>query len=136
MLIPNRLKSARKLVRICFFLVPVLFTVGAVLSIAGQAQTPATIAEQLTTAERITRSKWWPTKGNAPRTDYAGSGACAECHFAMVKSQPRHSMTTASVPATASDILRDHAGESLRLDAYEYKIVRQAGGAFEYSVTD
>jgi Cytochrome c554 and c-prime len=123
-------------VRICFFLVPVLFTLVAVLSIAGPAQTPATIAEQLTTAERITRSKWWPTKGNAPRTDYAGSGACAECHFAMVKSQARHSMAKASVPAAASDILRDHAGQSFRLDAYEYKIVRQASGAFEYSVAD
>ncbi len=121
---------------ICFFLVSSFLTLVAGLNMAGLAQTPATIADQLTTKERVERSKWWPTKGSAPRTAYAGSGACSECHSAVVKSQAQHSMAKASVPAANSEILRDHAGQSFRLDAYEYKIVREASGRFDYSVTD
>jgi hypothetical protein len=67
------------------------------------AQNPATITEQLTTAERIERSKWWPTGGRAGKNEYVGSRACEQCHYAIVKSQSRHSMAKASVPAEISD---------------------------------
>jgi hypothetical protein len=96
------------------------------------AQTPATITEQLTTPERIERSKWWPTDGRAGRDEYSGTRACEQCHLAIVKSQARHSMAKASAPAESSDALRDPAGQSFRLDEYEYKIIREANGAFHY----
>jgi hypothetical protein len=122
--------------RTWLFLAPWFLALLALVSMAGLAQTPSTIADQFTTQERIERSKWWPRKGKAARTEYAGSGACEGCHLAIVKSQARHSMAKASVPAVNSEILRDHAGQSFRLDAYEYKIVRDASGAFGYSATD
>lgn len=105
-------------------------------AIACRAQAPSTIADQFTTPERIEKSKWWPTSGKAPRTDYAGSGACQECHFAIVKSQAQHSMAKTSVPASKSDILHDHAGQSFRVETYDYKIVPEPNGAFSYTVTD
>src|SRR5689334_4449849 len=104
--------------------------------IACVAQTPSTIADQFTTPERIEKSKWWPTSGKAPRTDYAGNAACQECHFAIVKSQAQHSMAKTSVPASKSGILHDHAGEVFRVEMYDYKIVPEANGAFSYTVTD
>jgi len=100
------------------------------------AQNPATITEQLTTAERIERSKWWPTDGRAGKNEYAGSRACEQCHYAIVKSQSRHSMAKASVPAEISDALRDQAGRSFRLGDYEYKVIRGANGAFQYTASN
>jgi len=120
----------------CFFLAASLLVFVALMDMIGFTQTPSTMAAQLSTQERIEQSKWWPTNGKAPRTEYVGSGGCEECHYAIVKSQGRHSMAKASVPAANSDILRDHAGQSFRLDAYEYKIVRDASGRFGYTVTD
>lgn len=108
----------------------------AFLTLAGWSQTPSTIADQLTTPERIAKSKWWPTDGKAPRSDYAGLGACQECHFAIVKSQAQHSMAKTSVPAPKSDILRDHTGQVFRVDIYDYKIVPALNGAFSYTVSD
>lgn len=135
MLIRNQSSGSRNFIRPDFFLVLSLLTFVSILSIMGQAQTPATIADQLTTLERVERSKWWPTKGDAPRNTYLGSGACTQCHFAIVKSQAQHSMAKASIPASHSEILRQHAGQSFSLDGYEYKITRQSTEAFGYSVT-
>lgn len=127
-------KHPRKHLRVNFALV-LLVALITFLETAGLAQTPATIADQLTTQERIEKSKWWPTKGAAVRTDYLGMSACMECHFALVKSQARHSMAKASAPAANSEILRDHAGQNFQLDGYDYKITRQPDGRFNYSVT-
>ena len=122
-----------------------LFRSGSVAALIGLAlvaraacfaQVPATIAEQMTTQERIERSKWWPTSGRAARAEYLGPQACQECHYALVKSQSQHSMAKASVPASNSDILRQHAGQSFRLGAYDYNIAQGPNGTFRYSVTD
>jgi hypothetical protein len=117
--------------------VPLLVTL--VLVIAGYwafAQAPATITEQLTTPERIDKSKWWPTDGRAAKDEYAGSRACEQCHSIIVKSQSRHSMAKASAPAESSDTLRDAAGQSFRLGEYEYKITREADGSFHYTASN
>jgi len=100
------------------------------------AQNPATITEQLTTAERIERSKWWPTDGRAGKNEYVGSRACEQCHYAIVKSQSRHSMAKASAPAESSEVLRDQAGRSFRLGDYEYGVVHEANGAFQYTASN
>jgi hypothetical protein len=117
--------------------VPVLvITVIIIIGCWAFAQSPATITEQLTTAERIERSKWWPTDGRAGKNEYVGSRACEQCHYAIVKSQSRHSMANASVPAESSDVLRDQAGHSFRLGEYEYKIIREAEGRFHYTASN
>jgi hypothetical protein len=107
-----------------------------IFTIAGFAQTPSTIADQFTTPERVEKSKWWPTMGKAPRSDYVGPKGCQECHLAIVKSQGQHSMAKASVPAANSDVLREHASRGFRVDNYDYKIVADANGAFSYTVSD
>lgn len=113
---------------------PLCMIVAAAVACIGQ--TPSTIADQFTTPERLEKSKWWPTSGKAPRTDYAGTGACQECHFAIVKSQAQHSMAKTSAPASKSDILHDHAGQNFHVETYDYKITAEPNGAFSYTVID
>lgn len=111
----------------------------AVILLIGRfsiAQTPATLTEQLTTAERIESSKWWPTAGKAGRTEYVGSQSCGSCHSAIVKSQSAHSMAKASIPAENSGSLREASGQSFRLGDYEYKIAREADGTFHYTASN
>lgn len=45
-------------------------------------------------------------------------------------------MAKTSMQAANSGTLRDHAGQSFRLGAYEYKIVHEANGTFRYTVTN
>jgi hypothetical protein len=99
------------------------------------AQTPATITEQLTTPERIEKSKWWPTDGRAGKNEYVGSRACEQCHETFVKSQSLHSMAKASLPAESSEALRDASSQSFRIGEYEYKIIREADGTFHYTAS-
>jgi hypothetical protein len=115
-----------------------LVLAGVALLIAGClgfAQAPATITEQLTTPERIDKSKWWPTDGKAAKDEYVGARACEQCHATLVKSQAQHSMAKASMPAEKSEALRDAAGQSFRLGEYDYKIVREPDGSFRYSAS-
>ncbi|HEY6763750.1 MAG TPA: multiheme c-type cytochrome [Candidatus Sulfotelmatobacter sp.] len=103
---------------------------------AAFAQTPATLAEQFTTPERIAKSTWWPTDGRPGRNEYVGSRACAQCHSAIVTSQAAHSMARASFPAESSGPLRDASGQSFHLGDYEYKVIRQADGTFHYTASN
>lgn len=111
-------------------------TVLMMLASWAVAQTPATIKEQLTTPERIEKSKWWPTDGRAGKNEYVGSRACEQCHETIVKSQSLHSMAKASIPAESSDALRDASGQSFRIGEYEYKIIREADGTFHYTASN
>jgi hypothetical protein len=113
-----------------------LLVIRILISSFAFSQVPATITEQLTTRERIDRLKWWPTDGRAGRDEYVGPQACAECHFAIVKSQSRHSMAKASAPAEWSEALRDLDDPSFRLGEYEYKITREATGGFHYTASN
>lgn len=53
---------------------------------------PAAAVKQMTTDEHLAKPGWWPRKGDAPRSDYVGAAACAECHSTLVKSQQQHNM--------------------------------------------
>jgi hypothetical protein len=106
------------------------------LSLAVSAQLASTLADQFTTQERIERSAWWPTSGRAPRNDFLGSQACAECHSTLVKSQAQHAMARASVAAAKSPVLRDHAEQNFAIEGYEYRIIADANGSFRYTVSD
>jgi nitrate reductase cytochrome c-type subunit len=102
--------------------------------LAGYAQVPSTIADQLTTPERITRSNWWPTDGKAPRGQYVGPQACALCHSSLVKSQLQHSMARASVRAEDSGVLRDTANAQFQLGDDHYDLSRAPNGTLGYTV--
>ena len=122
-------------VLLLFLLLAFVSTPG-VMELPAVAQVPSTIAEQLTTQERIAKTKWWPTGGKASRDQYLGSKACELCHFALVKSQAEHSMAKGSRLAQDSQFLAAHAGADFHLGPYEYKIGRKQNGSFEYSVSD
>src|SRR5712672_435590 len=113
-------------------IIPLLFIIAS----WAFAQSPATITEQLTTPERIEKSKWWPTDGRAAKDEYVGARACEQCHATLVKSQAQHSMAKASMPAEKSEALRDAAGQSFRIGEYEYKIIREADGTFHYTASN
>lgn len=62
--------------------------------IAGEQ--PKTADRQMTSEEHIAKPGWWPRKGDAARSDYVGSAACAECHSTLFKGQQQHAMAHSS----------------------------------------
>ena len=101
--------------------------------VASQGQVPATISEQMSTADHLKQAGWWPTKSDAARTEYVGPHACAECHSKFAEGQSQHSMAHTALPAAESPLLG-------RKDAhytdgpFSYGIQLRDGGAY-YSVT-
>src|SRR5579863_8469311 len=57
------------------------------VSLAARAQSPQTMADQFSTAERLKKPGWWPTKGTAAKDDYVGAATCARCHYDIATSQ-------------------------------------------------
>lgn len=62
----------------------------------------------LLTSERIAGPGWWPTKGSAARSEYAGSATCAACHSSISESQARTPMFKAASRAEDASVLRLH----------------------------
>ena len=105
------------------------------LAVSATAQTPATIADQLSTPEHVKKPGWWPTKGTAPRTDFVGSSKCAACHSGIVRTQKETHMAQTSTAATASDLLRTHEKITFTLGPYNFQIAR-TGSDEMFSVTN
>jgi Cytochrome c554 and c-prime len=103
------------------------------LSLLAWAQVPATMADQMTSDERLARPGWWPRKGDAPRSDYVGPEVCAECHFALAQGQQQHAMAHSSMPVSQAEGLRQAA--SYDNGPYHYSIVPDKNGA-TYTVTN
>ncbi len=99
------------------------------------AQTPATIADQLSTPEHIKKAGWWPTKGTASREEFVGPATCASCHSDIAATQKLTHMAQDSTPAPQADLLRDHPKINYTLGPYNYQITR-AGSDEVFSVTD
>jgi len=77
----------------------------------------------LTTEMHVQNAGWWPTKGEAPRKEYAGTAACAQCHSAIAATYATAQMAHAAVPAAASEALQTHDHLSLQLGPFFDKIV-------------
>jgi len=116
------------------FLPRVIFFSLAV-SCASLAQTPATIADQLSTAEHVKQSGWWPTKGSAPRSAYAGPAKCASCHAEIAATQKETHMAQTAVPAPLSDLLRTRPKIDFTFGPYSYQIA-STGSDEIFSVTN
>jgi Cytochrome c554 and c-prime len=99
------------------------------------AQTPATIADQLSTPEHVKKAGWWPTKGSAARADFVGTGKCASCHSEIANTQKETHMAQDSMPAPLSDLLRTHEKINFTLGPYSYQIAR-TGSDEVFSVTN
>jgi hypothetical protein len=107
------------------------------LSVSFAWQQPGrAVLEQMSTEDRLRKEPWWPTKGNAARSEYAGPQACAACHEDIVTSQKQHSMAQASGPASVSQVLLANQDHSFRLGGFFYQITAQPDGSLQYSVND
>jgi len=81
----------------------------------------------MATADRIKDPGWWPTKGSAARSEYAGTAACRDCHPRESASQPSTSMARTAARADRSDVLR--ASPRLTFDNGGYTYAIAADGA-------
>jgi Cytochrome c554 and c-prime len=105
-----------------------------VVSLTLRAQQPATIADQLSTPERLRKYRWWPTQTKPAREDYVGNAACAQCHASIAVDYESTSMAQTSVPAADSEILRANPLK-YQLGPYTYQITQTPQGA-SYVVSD
>ena len=103
-----------------------LIIVCLLVSFATRAQSPQTIADQFSTAERLKKPGWWPTKGDAPRDEYVGSAACARCHADVAAAQKTTLMARTAMPAVDSELLRSHQKAELSQGPYTYQLTRGA----------
>lgn len=108
----------------------VITALGAAFSQSGNSsnrapvpeQSPKTITEQFSTAERLQHAGWWPTKTNESRTAFAGSGSCVSCHADISASQKTTQMAQTATAATESPLLEAHPRIDLLLAQYTYEI--------------
>lgn len=106
-----------------------------ILSLVASGQSPATIADQLSTAERVKKQGWWPTKGSPPRKEYAGAEACRSCHSEIAGTQKLTHMAQTAMPATQSGLLQDNAAIDYTQGPYQYHISK-VGPDEVYTVAD
>jgi hypothetical protein len=105
------------------------------VSLATRAQSPQTIADQFSTAERLKKPGWWPTKGNAPKDEYVGAAACARCHADIAATQKTTPMARTAMVPLDSEMLRSHDKADLSQPPYTYQMTRTAEGEV-YTTTD
>ena len=128
------------------FRVPILLLV-ALVNFSGFAtdlrgtnttKKPAVDADdvQMSTEIRLLEPGWWPTKGTAARSEYAGSAACARCHADKTESYAATPMAHAVSPVT-SEKLPELAREPLHfaIGPYRYELA-QPPTSINYSVSD
>lgn len=89
----------------------------------------------LPTEDRFSSPDWWPRKGVAPGSEYAGNAACAECHAAKVATQATTGMGLAAMRADRAPQLRSHPELSFHLGPYNYSLRTSAEGS-AYTLTN
>lgn len=105
-----------------------------IVSAQSSAQVPATMFDQMSTADHLKQPGWWPTKSASDSHDYVRAGVCAQCHQTLARGQSRHSMAHTAMAAADSDLLT--RGDAKYQDSqYSYTIRQQNGHAY-YSVSN
>jgi hypothetical protein len=77
------------------------------------------------TSEHVADSGWWPTKGTAPQSAYAGSAACATCHRGIAETQAQTPMFKAASHAADAAVLRQHPNLQYSEGDLHYSLTRQ-----------
>lgn len=72
----------------------------------AHAQGPAVKGLSLTTRDRMEDAGWWPTRGDALRSQYVGAETCKGCHSEISKAQEMTPMYHAGSRAEGSEILK------------------------------
>jgi hypothetical protein len=108
---------------------PALLAASLGFWLAGaQAPSAGKSSPQLT-ADRLHGNGWWPTRRDAPRGDYAGAEACAECHQPEFAAQRQTSMAKAASRSVDTGILRSNAKISLETPLFATTITRGKQGS-------
>jgi Cytochrome c554 and c-prime len=89
----------------------------------------------LTTEMHLENSGWWPTKGAAPRKEYAGAAACAECHGAIAATYATAQMAQAATLPAASRLLESHPQLSFQIGPFT-ETVATSGDRSVLTVSD
>ncbi len=114
---------------------PLVMAAAFAMIFVAWAGAPAPMPAQLKTADRVELPGFWPTKGAAPRDEYVGPAACAECHKPEAATQTTTQMARTFVPAASSDVLRAHDRLTFHSGPYIYQIAT-VGGSSVLSITD
>jgi Cytochrome c3 len=113
-----------------------LVIIFAAMAICGaRAQSPRRNSLSLATQDRLEDEGWWPTKGNASRSEYVDAATCKECHGKVAALQETTPMRHAGVRAAQADILQKHEQLSFQDAAYRYSLVH-AGSDITFSASD
>lgn len=102
---------------------------------AGRAQGPAGNGISLTTSDRRSDPGWWPTKGDAPRSQYVGNGTCKSCHARMTQLQETTPMFHAGVRAADAQILKAQPQRTFHESGFSEALTDGVAGV-TFSVTD
>jgi hypothetical protein len=90
----------------------------------SQRHPAGAVSISLSTLDRIEDLVWWPTKGTAARSEYAGTAECANCHSLEAASQLVTEMARASTRPPDPAFLEGKQTLSFRQAPYSYEIVR------------
>jgi Cytochrome c554 and c-prime len=90
---------------------------------------------QLSTADHLTETGFWPTQSGLSRVDFTGPAVCATCHAGKAESQRTTPMANTVTHADNSEVLHSHTRMSFAIGRYRYEIKTDARGS-TYSVTD
>src|SRR5438270_2651043 len=86
-----------------------------------------TLADQMSTLERLAKYPWWPTKLATPADKFAGSDSCAQCHKDIARSQREAEMARTLIPAEGSEVAA-YAGKSVKVDGFTYEFLQERQG--------
>lgn len=89
---------------------------------AARAQGPSLAGLSLATDDRVDDAGWWPTKGDAPRSQYVGAATCQRCHAQIAQTQQTTPMYHAAVRAQGSAILKAAGQFTFREPGFDYAL--------------
>jgi hypothetical protein len=94
--------------------------------VCAQIQPSADIS--MATSDRLQGSGWWPTKGDAARTEYADPDACSGCHKDLAALQHTTPMYKASRHASDSELLEKRTPLSFDDGTFTYLLKHAPDG--------
>jgi len=122
---PSHVRNAAVLRQITLLAFAIAGFAAATAPSGAQSATGSSIS--LPTVMHLREPGWWPTKSDAAREDYVGSGACASCHEAISATYETTAMAHAAAAASDSLPLRSLAPFTYSLGAFRGEIVLESG---------
>lgn len=102
--------------------------------IVVRASPSASVADQMSTQERLNQPGWWPTRLVATRKDFVGSEACASCHASIVATAKNSEMSKALLRPQDSFVMQKYAGQSFHVDGFAYQL-KQTPQGYAFTVS-